>query len=41
MLLKIVLFFNVISVSIAVYMLISYVKGKKNKNNENRSDDAI
>ncbi|SDQ08759.1 hypothetical protein SAMN05216294_0266 [Flagellimonas zhangzhouensis] len=41
MLLKIVLFFNVISVAMAIYMLISYLKEKKNKNNENRSDDAI
>lgn len=41
MLYKIVLFFNLVSLGLAIYILISYMKNRnKNKNMKNQ-DDAI
>lgn len=41
MFLKIVLLLNMVSLGIAMYILYSYVKGRKKKNEKKNQDDAI
>jgi CHASE3 domain sensor protein len=37
MLFKVILFFNMVSLAMAIYMLVSYVKQKKNRNEHKKS----
>jgi len=40
MLFKIILFFNLVSLAMAIYMLLSYIKIKKEKDKRKHPDDA-
>ncbi|WP_262696594.1 hypothetical protein [Flagellimonas aequoris] len=41
MLFKIILFFNLVSLAMAIYMLLSYLKSKRDKDERKNPDDAI